>query len=162
MRAIAFGLTIAISILVMVALVLVLAGGYLANTVGVYHGVPELTVIWKIAQWPLVIAFVAFSFSLIYYFAPDLQEQHWYWITPGSLVGVLLWAMASAGFRIYLHFFNGFSKTYGSLGTVIILMLWFYITGLVFLVGGQINSVIEHAAAGHGHPEAKLPGERAA
>jgi hypothetical protein len=60
------------------------------------------------------------------------------------------------------HFFNSYSKTYGSLDAVIILMLWFYITGLAFLVGGEINSTIEHAAAEHDHPEAKAEGQRAA
>jgi membrane protein len=106
--------------------------------------------------------FVILAFATIYYFAPDVEEQHWYWITPGSVVGVLLWAAASAGLRGYLHFFNTYSKTYGSLGAVIILMLWFYVTGMAFLVGGQINATIEHAAAEHGHIEAKAPGQKAA
>ena len=73
---------------------------------------------------------------------------------------VLVWIAASLGFRVYLHFFNSYSKTYGSLGAVIILLLWFYVTGLCFLVGGEINAEIEHAAAAHGHPEAKAPGEK--
>lgn len=62
---------------------------------------------------------------------------------------------------LYLHFFNSYSKTYGSLGAVIILMLWYYVTGLSFLRGSQINATIEHAAAEHGHVEAKAPGEKA-
>ena len=110
----------------------------------------------------LALAFVVIAFAVIYYFGPDVKERHWYWITPGSVVGVALWAIASAAFRGYLHFFNSYSKTYGSLGAVMILMLWFYITGLAFLVGGQINSTIEHAAAEHGHPEAKSVGRKAA
>jgi hypothetical protein len=88
----------------------------------------------------LAFAFVVLAFALIYYYAPDVKERHWYWITPGSVVGVLLWALSSLALRGYLHFFNSYSKTYGSLGAVIILMLWFYITGLAFLVGGEINS----------------------
>ena len=107
-------------------------------------------------------AFVITAFAVIYYFAPNVQEQRWYWITPGSLVGVAMWILASGVLRIYLHFGNSYSKTYGSLGAVIILMLWFYVTGLAFLIGGQINATIEHAAAEHGHPEAKLPGRKAA
>ena len=74
-----------------------------------------------------------------------------------TAVGIVFLAL-----RAYLHFFNSYSKTYGSLGAVIILMLWFYITGLAFLVGGEINSTIEHAAAEHGHPEAKAAGQKAA
>jgi membrane protein len=91
-----------------------------------------------------------------------VKERHWYWITPGSVIGVVLWALASAGLRAYLHFFNTYNRTYGSLGAVMILMLWFYVTGLAFLMGGQLNSTIEHAAAEHGHPEAKAPGQKAA
>jgi membrane protein len=116
----------------------------------------------KILQWALALAFVVFAFATIYYFAPNVHEQHWYWITPGSVVGVVLWAAGSVVMRLYLHFFNSYSKTYGSLGAVIILMLWFYLTGLSFLIGSQINATIEHAAAEHGHIEAKAPGEKVA
>jgi membrane protein len=158
---IAIGLTVAISILVIAALALVLAGAWVLHLAANALGLSAVVVIaGKILQWSLAIFFVVLSFAAIFYFAPDVKEQHWYWITPGSVVGVLLWAAASAGLRVYLHFFNSYSKTYGSLGAVIILLLWFYITGLVFLIGGQINSTIEHAAAEHGHPEAKAPGEK--
>ena len=71
------------------------------------------------------------------------------------MFGVLLWLTASFLFRVYLHFFNSYSQTYGCLGAAMILLLWFYVTGFVFLVGGEINAQIEHAAARHGHPEAK-------
>jgi len=91
-----------------------------------------------------------------------LEEQHWYWITPGSIIGVLLWIAASFGFRAYLHFFNTYSKTYGSLGAAMILLMWLYITGFSFLIGGEINAQIEHAAAKRGHPEANAPGEKKA
>ncbi len=66
-----------------------------------------------------------------------------------------MWLTASFLFRVYLHFFNSYSQTYGCLGAAMILLLWFYVTGFVFLVGGEINAQIEHAAARHGHPEAK-------
>jgi len=115
---------------------------------------------WKLAQWPLALFFIVAAFAMIYYFGPNLKEQHWYWITPGALVGVVLWLAFSLGFRVYLHFFNSYSKSYGSLGAVIILLLWFYVTGLSFLMGGEINSEIEHAAAERGHPEAKAEGEK--
>jgi membrane protein len=162
-RAIAVGLTIAISFLIILAIVTILAGGYVANVVGSYYGLHEVTIIaWRVAQILVAIAFVTCSFSLIYYFAPDVEEQHWYWITPGSIVGVLLWIAASFGFRAYLHFFNSYSKTYGSLGAVMILLMWLYVTSFSFLVGGVINAQIEHAAAKRGHPEAKAPGEKKA
>lgn len=88
-----------------------------------------------------------------------MEELHWYWVTPGSLIGVVLWFLAIAGFRLYLQCSR---QTYGFHGTAIILLLWFYVTGLVFLLGGEINAEIEHAAAKHGHPEAKGPGEKEA
>ena len=85
-------------------------------------------------------------FAVIYYWAPDVKTLRWYWLTPGSALGILGWLIASLGLRIYLHFFNSYSKTYGSLGAVIILLTWFYITGLMLLVGAEINSEIELAA----------------
>ena len=101
------------------------------------------------------------AFALIYYFAPDLREQKWAWVTPGAVIGVGLWLLVSFGFRLYLLFFNSYSKTYGTLGAVIILMLWLYLTGAAILIGGEINSEIEHAAAEAGAPDAKEAGEKA-
>ena len=162
-RVIALGLTVAISILILCALLGILAGGYVANWLGTHFGLREATVIaWWVGQIALALAFVVLSFSLIYYYGPDLEEQHWYWITPGALTGVVLWVAASFAFRAYLHFFNSYSKTYGSLGAAMILLMWLYITGFSFLIGGEINAQIEHAAALKGHPEAKAPGEKKA
>jgi membrane protein len=160
---ISLGLTIAMTILLIVALLFVFAGGKFFAWIGQALALHSaFSILAGVLQWTFALIFVVLAFALIYYFAPDVKEQHWYWITPGSVVGVLLWAAASAVLRAYLHFFNSYSKTYGSLGAVIILMLWFYVTGLAFLIGGQINSTIEHAAAEHGHPEAKAVGEKAA
>jgi len=160
-RLIVLGLTTAISALVIGALALVLFGGHAAELVGArFHVGSQLVIVGKVLQWPAAMFFITLSFSLIYFFAPDVEEQHWYWITPGSVVGVLVWLAASFGFRAYLHFFNSYSKTYGSLGAAIILLIWFYVTGLAFLIGGEINAQIEHAAARRGHPEAKALGEK--
>lgn len=162
-RLISLGLTIAMSLLIIAALLLILAGGWLVGLMVRDLGLSSsFLVVGRVLQWVMALAFVVLAFAVIYYFAPDVKEQHWYWITPGSVVGVLVWAFASIVLRGYLHFFNTYSKTYGSLGAVMILMLWFYITGLVFLLGGQINSTIEHAAADKGHPEAKPVGRKAA
>ena len=160
---ISLALTLGISILIIAALFLVVAGGYVLNLIAYHTGIKIGTYLAiKIIQWICASAFVVLAFATIYYFAPNVHEQHWYWITPGSLVGVIMWVLVSGGLRLYLHFSNSYSKTYGSLGAVIILLLWFYVTGLAFLMGGQINATIEHAAAEHGHPEAKRPGQKAA
>src|SRR5581483_10950884 len=160
---IAIALTAGISVLVIAALFLVLGGGQVADWAGAKLGLGVIaTVGWKVLEYVFALVFIVFSFAIIYYFAPDLKERHWYWITPGSVIGVLLWIGITALFRVYLHFFNSYSKTYGSLGAVIILLFWFYVTGLAFLVGGEINATIEYAAAEHGHPEAKPEGKKAA
>jgi membrane protein len=160
---VSIAMTLAMSILIIAALVLVLFGGQLLQWLGTSASLSTTAAIaFKLLQWVFALGFVILAFALIYYFAPDVEDQHWYWITPGSVVGVLLWAIASVGLRIYLHFFDTYTATYGSLGAVIILMLWFYITGLAMLIGGVINATIEHAAAEHGNPEAKAAGEKAA
>ncbi|HVI79356.1 MAG TPA: YihY/virulence factor BrkB family protein [Candidatus Acidoferrum sp.] len=160
---ISLGLTLAISVLVIAALFLVLTGAHVIASVGQQIGMNEAALVAaKVLQWTLALGFVVLAFAIVYYFAPDVEEQHWYWITPGSVIGVVLWAAASAGLRVYLHFFNSYTKSYGSLGAVIILMLWFYVAGLAVLIGGQINATIEHAAAEHGHIEAKGHGQKAA
>ena len=159
---VAIGLTVAIALLMICALTMVLYGGDIAEFVGRHIGLSGVVVfVWKIVQWPIALFFVVVAFALIYFWGPD-AKQEWQWITPGSLVGVLVWIGASLLFRIYLHFYNSYSKSYGSLGAVIVLLLWLYITGLAILVGGEINSEIEHAAAVRGHPEAKEAGEKVA
>jgi membrane protein len=97
--------------------------------------------------WMTATALLALSFAVIYYWAPDVKARRWRWLTPGGAIGILGWLLASLGLRIYLHFFNSYSITYGSLGAVIILLTWFYITGLMLLVGAEINSEIEAAVA---------------
>src|SRR5690349_7528224 len=127
----------------MSALVLVVYGGVIGETVAARIGEGTLfTTMWSVLQVPVAICFVLLAFALIYYFAPDLKDQKWYWITPGSLLGVMLWMLVSAVLRIYLHYWNSYSVTYGSLGAVIILNLWFYVTGVAILLGGKINAEI--------------------
>jgi membrane protein len=161
-RLTAVGLTIALSVLIITALVLVLYGGRISDHLALSYGFGSAFVVaWKIAQWPIVLIFLFLGFAFIYYWAPDLRDQDWRWITPGSVVGVILWLLVSFGFRLYLHYFNSYSKTYGSLGAVIILMLWFYFTGAAILIGGEVNSDIEAAAAAEGAAGAKGKGEKA-
>jgi len=160
-RLTAIGLTIALSLLIISALVLVLYGGKIADFLAATYGFGGTFVIaWKVLQWPIVLAFLLVGFALIYYWAPDLADQDWKWVTPGSAVGVTLWLLVSFGFRLYLHYFDSYSKTYGSLGAVIVLMLWFYFTGAAILIGGEVNSDLEDLAAKKGAPDAKEKGEK--
>jgi membrane protein len=101
----------------------------------------------RILGWILATALLALAFAVIYYWAPDLKCRCWHWITPGGALGIVGWLLASLGLRVYLHFFNNYSVTYGSLGAVIILLTWFYITGLMLIAGAELNSEIEAAAA---------------
>jgi membrane protein len=98
------------------------------------------------AAWTIATLFLILVFAVIYYWAPDWRRRRWRWLTPGSVIGIGSWLIASIALRIYLSFFNNYSVTYGSLGAVISLLTWFYITGLMLLVGGEINSQIEAAA----------------
>jgi membrane protein len=159
---VAVWLTIALAGLLLAALAIILFGGWAAAMASAHGLGGSATIAWKIVQVPVALCFVVLAFAVLYYWAPDVEQKRWYWITPGSIIGVLLWVAASAVFRAYLHFFNNYSATYGSLGAVIILLLWFYITSLALLVGAEINATIEHAAAEHGRADAKLKGEREA
>src|SRR4030095_7302388 len=160
-RLIAVGLTIGLAVLIISALALVLYGGKIAGSLAASYGFGIVfVVLWKILQWPVVLIFLLLSFALIYYWAPDLRDQDWKWVTPGSAAAVALWLLISLAFRLYLHFFDSYSKTYGSLGAVIVLMLWFYLTGAAILIGGEINSDIEDLAARKGAPQAKKKGEK--
>jgi membrane protein len=144
-RLVAVVLTMAVSILIVVALAIVLFGGQLGERVAAHFGFSEIfTIVWKILQWPIALFFLLLTFDLIYSFAPDVRRKKRRWWTLGSVVAVVLWLLVSFGFRLYLHFFNTYSVTYGSLGALIVLMLWFYFTGLAILIGGEITSEWEN------------------
>lgn len=106
-----------------------------------------VSIVIRIVGWTAAIALLALLFALIYYWAPDVKHRQWRWLTPGAAIGIIGWVLVSAGLRVYLHFFNSYSNVYGSLGAVIILLTWFYLSGLMLLLGGEVNSEIEAAAA---------------
>jgi membrane protein len=137
------GLTVALAALIISALVLVLYGGKIGQTLATYVGQGDVfKVAWEILHWPVTFGAMFMSFSVIYYFGPNARGK-WHWVTPGAALGVALWLVASLGFRMYLKFFNSYAATYGSLGAVIILLLWLYITGAAVLLGAELNSIIE-------------------
>jgi membrane protein len=140
-RLICIGLTVALAILILAALAIVLYGGTIGEALATRYGFSNLfTIVWKIVQWPIALLFVLTTFNLVYNFAPNIPGPARRWITPGAFVGVGLWLLVSFGFRLYLGFFDSYSVTYGSLGAVIILMLWFYLSGVAILIGGEVNS----------------------
>jgi membrane protein len=152
----AMALSIACAVLLVAAVTILLAGGSPAQA----FLLTASSALMRIALWPIALALVLLAFALIYYFAPDVKDQKWHWVTPGAMIGVGLWLAVSFALKIYLHYFDRYSATYGSLGAVIILMLWFYLTGASVLVGAEINSVLENAAAEAGEPDAKHEGEK--
>jgi membrane protein len=157
----AMGLTIALSVFIVMALAIVLYGNHIGEFLATKAGLgPQFAATWNIVQWPIGLAFVLLAFVLLYRYAPDLHGLEWDHVIPGAIIAVVLWLVVSIGFRIYLHYFNHYGAMYGSLGAVIILMLWFYLSGAAILIGGEVNSEIEHASAEEGEPDARLPGEK--
>jgi membrane protein len=159
-RLVAIALTIALAVFVLLAFGLVLLGPWLADWMADHFGFGAVFAwTWKILQWPLVFALVAFGLALVNYFAPD-ADQDWTWITPGALLATALWLLASLAFRFYVTNFADYNATYGSLGAVIILMMWFYISSMAILMGAEMNAEIEHASPHGKDPGEKVPGQR--
>ena len=146
----AIGLTIILIILVTMGLASLLVGDYFSSLAAktLHERVLRLggEGAVHIVSWTIASALLALTFAVLYYWAPDCKNRRWHWLTPGGAIGIAGWLVASLGFRVYLHFFNTYSLTYGSLGAVIILLMWFYITGLMLLLGAEINSQIDAAA----------------
>jgi membrane protein len=139
-----------LSLLITAILSSLLAADYFARLVSlrIAHRVLALIAVVSIRSvgWIVAVGLLALLFALIYYWAPDVKQRRWRWLTPGGAIGIVGWALASIGLRVYLHFFNSYTRTYGSLGAVIILLTWFYLSGLMLLLGGEVNSEIEAAA----------------
>jgi membrane protein len=158
-RLTAIGLTVGLALFIVVAFALIVAGPTLAERLAdrwFLGAAFEWT--WKILQWPLVFALVSGAIAIVYYYAPD-AEQDWVWITPGSIVATVLWLIASLGFKYYIANFGGY-ESYGIIGGVMVLMLWFYLSGLVILIGAEMNAEIEHASAYGKDPGEKVPGQK--
>jgi membrane protein len=154
-KAMAIGLTIALAVFIVISMALVMVGPTLgAQMAGWFNLGPAFTVAWNIVRWPIVFGLVTLAIAFIYYYAPD-AEQEWVWITPGSVLAALLWLVISAGFKFYVTNFASYNATYGAIGGVIVLMLWFYVSSLAVLVGAELNAEIEHAS-----PYGKEPGEK--
>jgi membrane protein len=153
-------LTIGLAIFIVSAFGLILAGPQLADWLADRFALGGVFVsTWKIAQWPIAFALVVTAIGLVYYFAPD-AEQDFAWITPGSLIATTLWLLGSLAFRFYVVNFADYEATYGAIAGVILLMLWFYMSGLVLILGAEASAEIEHASPWGKAPAEKVPGQK--
>lgn len=143
--------TLLLSVVISITLAVLLGADYVIKLIrltGTHHLfiISEVVIIEALA-WIVVLAMLMLIFALIYYYAPDVKNHTWNWLSPGAAFGIAGWFLASIGLRVYLHYFDSYSETYGSLGAVIVLLTWFYITGLMLLSGAEINSEIQAAVA---------------
>ncbi len=142
-KGIAILMTLGLSILVLGGVLLLVAGPSIGETIAeVFTLDDEFVLVWNIARWPAALLFLVVTVALLFYFAPDV-DQPFRWITPGGFVGIALWVLASLVFNLYLSSdFNTYDKTYGSIGTVIILLLYLYISSLTILFGATLNATL--------------------
>ena len=146
-RIIATLLTIGLAGFIIVSTTLILYGERIGEWIANFVGLGWLFVIaWNVLQWPASISLMLFALAVIYYICPDVDHD-WRWVTPGSVCAVSMWLVVSLGFKLYVENFGNYNAAYGSIAGVIVLMLWLYLTGVVMLLGGEINAEIEHAAA---------------
>jgi membrane protein len=150
-KLLAIALTIVVTGLMAVALLLIVCGNDLAGMLMARFGThAKYMVAWDLLQGPLLLLFVLTAFGLIYYYGPHVPGEHLRTLLPGTLTGVAIWLAVSFMFRYYVRHIGNYNATYGSIGAIIVLMLWFYLSSLAILIGGEINSIIEHA-----HEDAK-------
>ncbi|HXJ22290.1 MAG TPA: YihY/virulence factor BrkB family protein [Polyangia bacterium] len=155
-EAIAFGMTIGGALLVSLGVTGLIAGGdlglWLAQRMDIGR---EYVVAWSWLRWPITAAVIMLCAAMAYYVLPDVEQQFRF-ITPGSVFGTLVWLAATWGFGFYASHFGSYNVTYGSIGGVIVLMTWLYLSGFLFIMGGEINAILEDHA-----PEGKALGARA-
>jgi len=150
-------LVVGLSFLFLMALVLLMFGTKIGALIAAMLNLGVLfRITWNLMIAPVILILVLLAVATVYFFAPDVQQK-WKWITPGTVFAIFSWICASLAFSYYINHFSSYDRTYGSLGAVIILLLWLYISGFIILVGAAINSVIEHASG-----DGKEPGEKVA
>jgi membrane protein len=144
LRPIQIAITLTMMILISIGAVAVVLTGPLAEQVGNVIGLGDAAVTaWDIAKWPVLIVLVSFMFSVLYWAAPNVRQPGFEWLTPGGIVAVLLWVAASAGFAFYVASFSSYNETYGSLGGVIVFLVWLWISNVAALLGAEVNAELE-------------------
>jgi len=137
--AVAIGLTLGLGTMLVAS---ISAGLFVRRVAGVFPvSLPE-TIAVRLVLWPMVVAALLLGFALTFYFAPNVEKRQWHWITPGAVAGILLLIIISRGLKAYLYYFPTYDATYGSLGAVIVLLLFFYLSGVAVLSGAALNAAI--------------------
>ncbi|MEO7133703.1 MAG: YihY/virulence factor BrkB family protein [Vicinamibacterales bacterium] len=145
-RLIAIGLTIGTVVFILLSFSIIMAGPNAGQWVAGRFGLSStFDVIWTVARWPLAFALATLGIALVFYFAPD-ADQDWAWVTPGSIATTVLWVLFSLAFRMYVTTMGDYTATYGALAGAAVLLLWLYFSALALLIGGELNSEIEHLA----------------
>jgi membrane protein len=140
--------TLAMMVLIVISAFMVVLTGRIADQVGRALGVGHVAVtVWDIVKWPVLLVIVSIMISLLYWAAPNVKQPGFRWVTPGGILAVLIWLVASGAFALYVSFSGSYSKTYGSLATVIIFLVWLWITNLAILIGAEFNAETEHQKA---------------
>jgi membrane protein len=153
------GITLLMLILLTLTALGVVITGPLADRVGDLVGLGSVAVtVWDIAKWPVLLAIVSLMLAILYYAAPNVRQPGFSWVSPGGVVAVVLWIVASAIFALYVANFGSYNKTYGSLGAVIIFLVWLWISNIAVLLGAEFNAEIERGRQIEaGHPPEKEP-----
>lgn len=153
------GVTVIMLVLLAISALAVVLTGPLAEQVGNLIGVGDTAVtIWDIAKWPVLIVIVGMMLSILYYAAPNVRQPGFRWVTPGGLLAVVLWIVASALFALYLASFSSYNETYGTLGGVIAFLVWLWITNIVILLGAELDAELERGRQIEaGHPADREP-----
>jgi membrane protein len=153
------GITLVTVVLLAVMALAVVLTGPLAEQVGSVVGLGSTAVtVWDIAKWPVLIVIVSLMFAFLYWASPNVRHPRFQWVSPGGLVAVLLWILASAAFAFYVARFGSYNKTYGALGGVIIFLVWLWISNIAILLGAEFNAEIERGRQIEaGHPPEKEP-----
>lgn len=159
--AIAFGLTILLGVMGLIALVAILYGGRGGDIIGRHFGLSaHLELLWRIIRWLVIVILLLFSCALLYRFGPNLKDRRWQWSSPGAVVAVALWFISTVLLRVYQDHFSSSQRIYGGLNAVVTLLFWLYLTGAALFIGGETNSAIEKAATEAGHSDVRGRGER--
>jgi membrane protein len=148
--------TVGIAGMLLAAAALMVTGPQVMSWLAAQIGMEDFIVtLWTILRWPMIIILLMVAVAIMYYVMPDV-EQTFRFITPGSVLAVVVWILASLGFAYYVKTFADYNAMYGSIGAIIVLLLYFYISAAVLLLGAEMNAVIEHMSS-----EGKDKGEKA-